>query len=94
MSDKPIIWDPNKDRANRYKHSIGFIEAAEVFFDPLALTVDDEEHSWNERRFITIGKVRSNKILVVAYSENETEIRIISARKPSRTERRIYEEGD
>lgn len=42
MADKPIIWDPNKDRANRYKHSIGFIEAAEIFFDPLALTVDDQ----------------------------------------------------
>jgi len=92
MSEKRIVWDEKKNRTNRTKHGVDFIEASGVFFDPQALTVDDSEHSWYEFRFITIGRNRSNKLIVVFYTENDEEIRMISARKPSRTERLAYEE--
>ncbi len=48
MQRKEIVWDDRKDKSNRAKHLIGFDEAAEVFFDSLALTVDDPDHSWYE----------------------------------------------
>ena len=92
MSGKPIVWDQNKNRANRTKHKIDFSEAADVFFDPLAVTVDDPEHSWNENRFVTIGETTKRKLIVVFYTENEIELRIISARKPTRSEILNYEQ--
>ena len=92
MIEKRIVWDVRKDRTNRTKHGISFEEASEVFFDPLALTVDDTEHSWYEFRFITIGKTRLQRLVVVFFTETEEEIRIISARKPARSERLNYEE--
>ena len=92
MIDKRIVWDERKDKINRTKHRIGFDEAAGVFFDPLALTVDDSDHSWYELRFITIGKTRVQNLIVVFFTESDEEIRIISARKPTRMERLKYEE--
>jgi uncharacterized protein len=92
MQSKRIVWDEKKNKINHTKHRIGFEESADVFFDTLALTVEDAEHSWNEFRFITIGKTKTQKLLVVFYTETEEEIRIISARKPTRTERLNYEE--
>lgn len=90
---KRIVWDEKKNKINQTKHKIGFAEAATVFFDKLALTVDDDEHSWYEFRFITIGETEIQKLTVVFYSETDEEIRIISARKPTRNERLRYEEG-
>jgi len=90
---KRIVWDEKKNKINQTKHQISFAEAATVFFDTLALTVDDNEHSWYEFRFITIGETESQKLTVVFYSETDEEIRIISARKPTRNERLKYEEG-
>ena len=92
MTSKRIVWDDNKNRINRTKHLIGFEEASEIFFDTLAITVDDADHSWNELRFITIGITRKQNLMVVFFTENDEEIRIISARKPTRTERLNYEE--
>ena len=92
MVAKRIDWDLRKDRINRTKHRIGFGEASDVFFDPLALTVDDPEHSWREFRFISIGKTRLQKLLIVFFTETDYEIRILSARTPTRTERLSYEE--
>ena len=92
MIEKRIVWDVRKDRTNRTKHGISFEEASEIFFDPVALTVDDQEHSWYEFRFITIGKTRLQRLVVVFFTETEEEIRIISARKPTRSERLNYEE--
>lgn len=93
MTGKRIVWDEQKNKVNQTKHRIGFAEAATVFFDTLALTVDDAEHSWYEFRFFTVGKTETQKLIVVFYSETDEEIRIISARKPTRTERLQYEEG-
>ncbi|MGI8670923.1 MAG: BrnT family toxin [Aridibacter sp.] len=94
MNEKRIAWDENKNKSNQKKHKISFEDASEVFFDTLALTVNDEAHSWYEHRFITIGKTKTQKLFVVFYAETEDEIRIISARKPTKTERLDYEEGD
>ena len=93
MSEKKIVWDGQKNRTNRTKHSVDFNEASEIFFDPLALTVDDVDHSWDEFRFISIGKTILLKLVVVFFTETDQEIRIISARRPTRTERLNYEEG-
>ncbi len=89
---KRIVWDKNKNKTNQTKHQISFEEAASVFSDNLALTVNDAEHSWYELRFITIGLTKTQKLTVVFYTENDAEIRIISARKPTKTERLNYEE--
>jgi uncharacterized DUF497 family protein len=86
-------WDSRKDAANRRKHGIGFREAATVFGDPLATTFPDTDHSISEHRFLTIGASLSGRLLVVAHTDIEDTIRIISARPVTRYERRFYEEG-
>jgi uncharacterized DUF497 family protein len=86
-------WDPRKDVANRRKHGIGFREAATVFGDPLATTFPDVDHSISEDRFLTIGASAPGRLLVVAHTESETTIRIISARPVTRSERRFYEKS-
>jgi uncharacterized protein len=87
-----IVWDEKKNKHNQTKHGISFEEAASVFLDPLGLTIYDDEHSWYEYRFITIGKTETQKLIVTFYTETDEEIRIISARKPTRLERLGYEE--
>jgi uncharacterized DUF497 family protein len=64
-----------------------------VFFDPLSATGNDPDHSLDERRFVTFGVSSSGRFLVVAYTENDEAIRIITARLATRAERKIYEEG-
>ncbi len=73
---KDIVWNSQKNRTNKTKHGISFDEASEVFFDMLSLTVADEEHSWEERRFITVGQTSAGKLIVVFHRKIETEIRI------------------
>lgn len=92
MSAKRIVWDDRKNKTNRVKHGIDFAEASDIFFDTLALIVDDADHSWDEFRFVSIGKTRLQKLMVVFFTETEEEIRVISARRPTRTERLNYEE--
>jgi len=87
-------WDPRKDATNRRKHGVGFREAATVFGDPLAITFPDIDHSLSERRFLTIGLSASRRLLVLAHTENDQVIRIISARRVTRRERKFYEEID
>ena len=86
-------WDPRKDAVNRRKHGIGFREATTVFGDPLAITFPDVDHSISEERFLTVGASASGRLLVVAHTEGEGAIRIISARPVARSERRFYEES-
>lgn len=75
MADKRIVWDERKNKANQTKHKLGFDEASDIFFEPLALTVDDPDHSWHEFRFITIGKIKVQKLVVVFFTETDQEIR-------------------
>jgi uncharacterized protein len=87
-------WDPNKAEANLNKHKVSFHEAATVFGDPLSITVPDPDHSFEEERYITVGSSDRGRLLMVAHTEQDERVRIISARELTRTERDAYEEGD
>lgn len=86
-------WDDEKAALNLRKHAVSFEEAASVFFDPLAYTFDDPDHSVGERRLLTFGFSQAGRLLVVAHAERGRSIRIISARRATRNERGIYEQG-
>ena len=88
-----LEWDARKARQNLRKHGISFQEAASVFFDPLSVTGDDPDHSANERRFVIFGVSALGRLLVVAHVGREDAIRIISARRTTQAERKLYEEG-
>lgn len=88
-----VEWDAGKNRLNQRKHNVPFEEAATVFFDPFEITIDDPEHAFSERRFISIGASFRGRLLVVSYTERLNRIRIINARNPTRVERRVYEEA-
>ncbi len=85
-------WDPRKDSANQRKHGVSFEEAQSVFFDENAVQFYDEHHSEQEDRFIMLGLSIRSRILVVCHCERESGnvIRIISARKATRSERKYY----
>ena len=85
-------WDEEKAQANLRKHGVSFEEAQTVFTDPLAMTIPDPDHSIDEARFIIIGESDKKRILVVAHTERKKKIRLISARKATRAERKKYEE--
>jgi uncharacterized protein len=85
-------WDPKKAAANLKKHGVSFEEASTVFRDTLSATGSDPDHSVDEGRFVTFGSSVNNRLLVVAHTEENDKIRIISARPMTRQERRIYEE--
>lgn len=86
-------WNPGKAAANLQEHGITFAEAATVFGDPLAITYLDPDHSGDEDRFLTFGHSSEGRLLVVSHAERGDRVRIISARKTTRRERKIYEEG-
>ena len=83
-------WDDAKARANLRKHGVAFTEAVTVFLDPRAIDAPDREH---EGRFVVIGRATSSRVLFVVYAERRECVRVISARKASPSQRRIYEEG-
>lgn len=72
---------------------MSFDEARTVFGDPLSLTEADPVHSRAEDRFVDIGRSESGRILVVSYTERGSSIRLISSRRASAGERKVYEEG-
>lgn len=84
-------WDREKASANLKKHRVAFDEAATVFYDPLAATFDDPDHSTSERRFITVGYSSRGRLLVVSHTERGNSLRIISARLASAQERKRHE---
>jgi uncharacterized protein len=86
-------WDENKAKSNLAKHDVGFDEASTVFGDALSLTIPDPDHSQAEDRFIIIGNSHRGKLLVVVHTERGDNIRLISARRASRRERKTYEES-
>ena len=85
-------WDENKNRINQKKHGISFDEAKTEFYDEEALVIDDPEHSEEEERFIILGLSSRANLLVVCHCcrDSDTVIRIISARKATKTETRYY----
>ena len=86
-------WDEKKSDINRKKHDVSFHEAATIFGDPLAITFPNPNHSMGEHRFLTFGYSRANNLLVVVHTERQGKTRIISARRATKHERTIYENG-
>ena len=91
-----VTWDPVKTRRNRGKHRVTFALAATVLDDPLALSVPDEDHSAKEERWLTLGQAANGMLLVVVHTYQEVggdsaRVRIISARREGKRERRQYE---
>ena len=88
-------WDDDKAEANIGNlGGVTFFEAATVFTDPLSIIVENDEHSVDERRFLTVGRSTGGRVLIVCYTERETLIRIISAREAEPKEVRAYEDGE
>lgn len=84
-------WDRAKAETNLKKHRVSFDEAVTVFYDPLATTFDDPDHSVGEHRFVTIGRSSRGRLLVVAHAEVGESIRVISARLTTALERKRHE---
>ena len=85
-------WDPEKDRKNEIKHGVSFAEASTVFGDPLALTVDDPDHSEDEKRFLTTGRSDRQRIIIVWHTDRNDRVRLIGARNVTPAERHAYQE--
>ena len=86
-------WNATKAATNLAKHGVSFDEAASVFLDHLAVSGQDPDHSSSESRFITFGISSIGRLLAVSHSYRPGAIRIISARRVTRNERTLYEEG-
>jgi uncharacterized DUF497 family protein len=87
-------WDPRKAESNLRKHDVAFDEAISVFSDPMALIFDDMIHSEDEHREIIIGFSTLRRLILVCFVErSEDTIRIISARRATKTEIRDYEKN-
>lgn len=84
---------PRQGLKNLRKHGVTFEEASSVFYDSLAVTGADPDHSEGEERIVTFGVSSSGRLLVVAHTERSDAIRIIRARVATKHERYIYEEG-
>ena len=85
-------WDPVKAELNLKEHGVSFDEATTIFRDTLSITISDPDHSDYEDRFIDVGMSHRMQLLVVSYTERRDKIRIISARRATKAERKNYEE--
>jgi len=83
-------YDPQKAQTNWRKHDVSFAEAELVFFDPLAIH-DVDPDSTDEERFIALGMGNSGLLLVVVYTMRNDTVRLISARRATRQEKKVYE---
>ena len=86
-------WDPKKAAINLRKHGVSFEEAASAFLDPMAVSGPDPDHSVGELRYVTFGHSRLVRLLAVHHTHQPGIIRIFSARRVTRSERKLYEEG-
>lgn len=86
-------WDTAKAEANMRKHGVSFDETGSAFLDQLALSGPDPDHSTGEPRYITFGISSLGRLLAVFHTHRPRVIRIISARRVTRTERKPYEEN-
>ncbi|TMA56745.1 MAG: BrnT family toxin [Deltaproteobacteria bacterium] len=86
-------WDEEKAAANLADHKVSFDEAKTVFDDPLYVDFYDPDHSYDEHRYLIVGKSRQGRLLIVSYTERGDAVRLISAREVTSAERKAYEEG-
>lgn len=85
-------WSKNKAVSNLAKHKVSFEEAKTIFDDPLYVDFYDPDHSEDEERYLIVGESDRGQLLIVSYTERGESIRIISARKVTRSEQEAYEE--
>jgi len=92
MKEIRFEWDEKKDNLNQRKHGISFLEAQTVFSDENGFLLDDPDHSLEEERFILLGISSKLRLLVISHTYRKADlvIRIISARKATRTEQKHY----
>ena len=92
MEDIKFVWDENKNKLNQKKHGISFGEAKTVFFDQNGRLISDPDHSETEDRFILLGFSSRLNLVVVChcYREDGETVRIISARKATKSEKSQY----
>lgn len=90
MPSAVLEWSADKAAVNLRKHGVDFADAALVFTDDLALTMQNP-HSVDEWRYLTMGNDAGGRLLVVAFTWRGDRIRLISARTATRQERRRYE---
>jgi uncharacterized DUF497 family protein len=86
-------WNPRKALSNLEKHGVSFEEAATIFGDPLGCIMSDPRHSVEEERFVLLGLSGDKRLLAVMFADRQGAVRIISARRVTRSERRNYEEA-
>lgn len=86
-------WDPDKAKQNLETHGISFDEASTAFGDVLSLAIHDPLHSQEEDRFVLIGNSYKDRLLVVIHTDRGDRIRLITARKATKKERKQYEES-
>jgi hypothetical protein len=91
IQEPKVRWEPRKASINLRKHKVSFDEAATVLDDRLSITKPDPDHSIAENRFLTLGLSCRHRLVLVAHTEDPDEIRIISARMPTRSEQDAYE---
>jgi len=89
-------WDPAKAGQNARKHRVTFERGATVFLDPNAVSLFDDQHSDEERRWITLGLDETGALLVISHTyhedaENSARVRLISARKATKNETKQYQ---
>jgi uncharacterized DUF497 family protein len=94
IGDVHFEWSSAKNRLNVQKHQVSFEEALTVFFDDHYIEIADPDHSENEERFIALGYSEINRLLIVCHCvvQNDEAIRIISSRKATSTESKVYGE--
>ena len=85
-------WDDKKNSANQRQHGVSFEEAQTVFFDEYAIEFEDPDHSETEDRFLLLGLSQKLRVLVIChcFRKSESEIRIISARRATKKEQKVY----
>ncbi|MGE5776815.1 MAG: BrnT family toxin [Chloroflexota bacterium] len=91
MEKTEFEWDDEKAKKNLKKHGVSFEEAATIFNDPRVATIFDPDHSEKEERFVSLGMSFIQRLLSVIHTNRAERIRLISARKATKTERKAYE---
>ena len=95
MRDFHFDWDTHKARSNLRKHGVSFEDAVGVFRDPFALTIFDEAHSVDEERWVTLGEINGNLLVILAHTWQDDNanvfVRLISARPATTHEIKQYQ---
>jgi len=91
MENSEFEWDDEKAQSNLKKHGVSFEEGATIFNDPGTATISDPDHSEDEDRYISIGKSVIRRLLTVIHTYRKERIRLISARKATKAEKKNYE---